>query len=71
MLTCFLGINREFIEFVGHALSQALAIDLDLIGISNLTLTHVDLEWRVGDVVAITVNIHKMFTNLTWSEGDS
>jgi len=42
--TGFLGVDKEFVEFVSHSLDETLAVDLHLARVTNLRLADVYLE---------------------------
>ena len=71
MLTSILRVDDEFVDFVRHSLAQTLAVDVDVTGVADLRLSYEDLERRVRDVDAASVDVHQVLANLTWRERDS
>ena len=70
-LTGFTCIHGEAVVLAGHSLLQTLAVNLDLLGVTQFILSNLDLEGTVGDVFAIAEHIDKVLTNFVWGERDT
>lgn len=67
-LTCVPGIHNELAHLKGVSLHQTLTVHLHLAGVSNLRLTHHDLEWTICDVFPTLLHAHHMLAHFLWGE---
>lgn len=71
IFTSIFGVDEEFIELIGHTVRQSFAINFNLARVADLRFADVNLERRVGDVLAVSIDVHQIITDFAWGEGYS
>lgn len=66
--TSILGVDKEFIQFICHALRQAFAVNFDFGCVADLGFADVNLERRVWNMLTMAIDINQIVTDFTWSK---
>lgn len=71
ILTGLASVDHEAGVVESSSLDEAVTVNLDLAGVTNLRLDDHDGDGTVGDVTAVLKDADQMFTNLPRNEGDT